>query len=886
MNAALETVLAKFPDAKQQPDGQYKARCPAHEDKTASLLIGTGNNGGAVLVCFAGCANADIVKAAGLKLLDLMPPKDAATADKWEEVPGSRVFDCAYDYTSDAGEVLYQSVRFRVKLQNTATGEIQSGKTFSQRRTAKTGEPNKFGFVSKMAGVDLVLYRLPDVLKAAQENKAVFVVEGEKDAENLFATGLVATTNVGGAGKWKAEYSQTLRGVNVVILPDNDAPGKKHAATVAAALDGVAASVRVLELPGLPEKGDVSDWLAAGGTADALRELARAAPLWKKQTPTINAGTGSKAEPGAGEPFHATDTGNGKRLAKRHGRDLRFCAEWGRWLVWNGRIFEPDPAALLVMVRAKETALSIYGEAANENGADDVAQARRKELSIHARRTEAADRLNAMITLARSEPGVPVRVKELDANRWLLCCDNGTIDLQTGTLRAHLQADLITKKAGCAFLPDAPAPRWEAFLQTVLPDADVRAFFQRAVGYALTGDVSEQCLFFLYGSGSNGKSTALRALLDAMGDYALQAAPDLLISKEKSGSGPNNDVADLQGARLVATVEVEDGQRMAEGLVKQITGGDKIKARFMRQDYFEFEPSHKIFLAANHQPTIRGQDYAIWRRIKVLPFTVQIADDAKDPTLPDKLREELPGILAWAVRGCLEWRKSGLCAPKAVNDATEAYRGDMDVLRNFIEDCCVLRPSLTVTAAALSKAYSDWCEANGEKPLGPKNFNARLKEHKNLKNDRVPPSWGRGWVGIALRSDREPSSDFALNADTSDTSDTKNHISRLGENLTKQIPEIVSEVSEVSENTSQSLPTETAAISTLLAFVRNEYKGTGADIQAVAGRVAWIEKNCVTAYWSGPKSGRLAVGVDYWQAVSPFPLPADSDGGEPGDYAE
>ncbi len=451
--------------------------------------------------------------------------------------------------------------------------------------------------------------------------------------------------------------------------------------------------------------------------------------------------------PEATEPtqgFKRTDVGNGQRLAARHGADLRFCHAWQKWLVWDGQRWQKDDTGEIDR-RAKDTAHQIYQEAA-----DCLDTARQADLAKHAVRSQAHARLQAMIALAASELPIPARAGEWDQRAWLLACENGSVDLKTGQIQKSQRKDMGTRRAGTHYDPDAAAPRWETFLETVLPDAALRDFFQRATGYALTGDVSAQCLFFLYGSGSNGKSTALRAIMDTMGDYALQAAPDLLIAREGSG-GPNNDVAELQGTRLVATIEVEDGKRMAEGLVKQITGGDRIKARFMRQDFFEFEPTHKIFLAANHKPAIRGQDVAIWRRIKVIPFEVQIADADKDPHLSEKLHDERPGILAWAVRGCLEWQKQGLAEPAAVKEATAAYQAGEDVLGDFLAECCLLRPSLKVTAGALYTTYVKWADANSERCLSKKTFGARLQEGRHVfAAINIGPKHARGWEGIGL----------------------------------------------------------------------------------------------------------------------------------------
>jgi putative DNA primase/helicase len=275
-------------------------------------------------------------------------------------------------------------------------------------------------------------------------------------------------------------------------------------------------------------------------------------------------------------------------------------------------------------------------------------------------------------------------------------------------------------------------------------------FLQKAIGYSLTGNTQEQCFFILYGTGANGKSTLLDTLLALLGSYAKQAAPDVLLSK--SIDRHPTELADLMGARLVTAIETGEGRRLAENLVKQMTGGDRIKARFMRQDFFEFSPTFKLFLATNHKPQIRGTDYAIWRRIRLIPFTVTIPEEERDPTLPEKLRVELPGILAWAVRGCLAWQHEGLKPPAEVAHATEAYRTEMDVLAAFLADCCVVHRNARVKASELYHIYTQWCEDNGEHVENQRSFGMRLSERGFERCKVKGLGWWRG-IGIAVQED-------------------------------------------------------------------------------------------------------------------------------------
>jgi putative DNA primase/helicase len=449
------------------------------------------------------------------------------------------------------------------------------------------------------------------------------------------------------------------------------------------------------------------------------------------------------------ERFNLTDLGNADRFVVQHGYDVRYCYPWRTWLVWTGARWERDDSGKVHRL-AKETVRSIYQEAA-----DAESESHRKELAKHATGSEAEARIRAMLELAKSE--IPASPDELDADPWVLNCKNGTIDLVgSGELMAHRREDLITKIAPTEYDPDAEAPTWDALLQRVLPNAEIRAFFKRLCGYALTGSTAEHVLPILYGTGANGKSTVMGALLDTLGDYAAQAAPDLLIAKRNSHP---TELADLFGKRLVAAIEVEDGRRLAESLVKQLTGGDRVKARKMRQDFWEFEPTHKVFMAVNHKPTVRGTDTAIWRRIRLIPFTETIPPKEQDKKLPEKLRKERAGILRWAVEGCLEWQREGLQAPDEVRKATRDYRAEMDVIAAFIDEECVVAEHATATAKALYAAYKTWCEDNGEKPESQRSFGGRLRE-RGYESGRITTGARKGaieWYGIALAGSPEGS---------------------------------------------------------------------------------------------------------------------------------
>ncbi len=436
-----------------------------------------------------------------------------------------------------------------------------------------------------------------------------------------------------------------------------------------------------------------------------------------------------------------TDVGNARRYFDAHGSDLRYCWPWGKWFVYDGKRWAVDRAGE-VQHRAKGVAVGIFQEAADfgRAGLHELSQ----KLNKHAIRSQSATSIENMVKLAKDE--APVLPDQLDREPWRLNVKNGTLDLKTGELQEHRREHLITKLAPVAYDPSAKAPVWEATLERVMPDPEVRAYFKRLVGYALTGDVSEHVLPVLYGTGANGKSTVLNTLLAALGDYGMQAPPDLLIAKRDAHP---TELADLHGQRFVASIEVEDGRRFAESLVKQLTGGDRIKARRMRENFWEFDPTHKIIMAVNHKPVIRGTDLGIWRRIHLVPFTETILPEEQDKQLPEKLRAELAGILAWAVQGCMEWQREGLRPPAAVLAATDEYRQEMDTLAAFISERCVKGPNLNVQAKPLYDAYKDWCEENGERYENNNTFSRQLTErgYEREKGKHVR------YFGLALRPD-------------------------------------------------------------------------------------------------------------------------------------
>lgn len=493
----------------------------------------------------------------------------------------------------------------------------------------------------------------------------------------------------------------------------------------------------------LPARAFIRNCVADAKQRAKDETKAKRAQKAKKDPPAADLGGGSN-----------TDLGNARRLVAQHGADLRFVYAWDKWLVWDGARWLIDETGEIER-RAKATVASIYKEAAKCS--DD---SERKAIARHALLSESKAAIANMIALARSELGIPIRHTALDANPWLLNVQNGTIDLRTGDLKPHDRADLITKLAPVDFDRDAVAPTWITFLDRIFAkDGDLIDFVQRAAGLSLTAITAEHKLFFAYGGGNNGKSTFFETMAAVMGDYWQKAPTEMIMTRQQAGIP--NDVARLLGARMVICAEIEDGQRMAESKVKDLTGGDTLSARFMRAEWFDFKPTHKLWLYGNHKPIIVGTDNGIWRRINLIPFVVTIPPEEINTQLPAILRGEASGVLAWAVRGCLQWQAEGLNPPDAVKAATTEYRNESDTIGAFLLECTVTDKRARVQAGALYKAYLAWADQAGERTISQTRFGRSIVERGFIRTDgRIRVYEGLGLIGAEEDEDRHETRAF------------------------------------------------------------------------------------------------------------------------------
>jgi len=470
-------------------------------------------------------------------------------------------------------------------------------------------------------------------------------------------------------------------------------------------------------------------------------------PLLAREVETIVRSV-STYSPGRHE-FPLTDTGNAERLVDTYGGEIRFCEPEKSWYVWNGVVWVKDDRQRIH--RLAKQVIRAIGESAGCEPDEQRQQAHRK----HAKASEASARRKAMVDLAQSENGVAVSPDDFDPDPWLLTVTNGVLDLRSGELLPHRPDLLCTKASKASYEPTAQCPTWLAFLNRIFAGNEALiGYLQRAVGYSLTGATNEQCFFLLHGAGRNGKSTFVGALRGLVGDYSQQASFATFMAREKNAGAASPDLAKLRGSRVVVASESSDGKAFDEAVIKSLTGGEEVSCRFLHANEFSYLPQFKLWLSTNHRPEIKGADEGIWRRVHLVPFNVTIGEGEVDKDLPAKLERELPGILAWAVRGCLEWQhEGGLVPPDEVREATAAYREEMDTIGAFLADYTVKEEGARVTSKVLNEAYNRWCAANAAQPISQAAFGRLLTARGFPAAVNIGRERSRGRAGLRMKTD-------------------------------------------------------------------------------------------------------------------------------------
>jgi putative DNA primase/helicase len=706
------------------------ARCPAHDDKNPSLAVGEGQEL-ILLHCHAGCAVEEVVQALGLEMRDLYHDSGNGANGR-----GEFEIEATFDYETVP---LSQVVRL-------------AGKRFVQRHRCPTGRDgwswDLGGRTCACPRIQPVLFQLSATLKAAEAGGVIWVCEGERDADRLSALQLTATTNPGGAGKWRKAYSEALAGAHIIIIPDNDKLGREQAQKAARAVYGTAASIKIVELLGVPPKGDVSDFL--DGNHDhvrALLELAKAAPEWKPLSRGDN--KSEDVSSARQDDYELEDSGNAKRLVKKHGDDLRFLPGWDKWIVWNEarRLWVLDYQDVQIRERGKDVGHSLKQESDKAFQRKDGELA--KKLFGFAVQSLNAGKIGSMVNLARGIEGIPLNYERLDANPWVLGVQNGVLDLRTAQLRADdAKALLLTKQCPVAFDPAATCPRWERAMEEWFPDGEVREFVQWVAGAALVGEQRDHVLIIHWGEGANGKGTFIRALRRVLGPYTVVI--HLALIEQTRQTVHDTERAHLFRARLAVAAETERRIRLREASVKNLTGGDPIHARHCYEDPWEFEPSHSLWIQTNHLPEISGRDHGIWRRIKVVKWVTRFDGKSADPNLDEKLAGETPGILNWLLTGCLAWQKEGrLLEPQAVINETIKYRESQDVLAKFATDVGLeFQEGLAIAGQSLRELFAEWKAQEGVR-VWNKDLSDWLTEHGVQQvTRRIDRRDRRFWKGV------------------------------------------------------------------------------------------------------------------------------------------
>ncbi|MDB5310249.1 MAG: phage/plasmid primase, family [Gemmataceae bacterium] len=741
--APIDVVLSRLAGVTSSGDSgrQWTARCPAHEDARRSLGVGVTRDGIVLLKCYAGCPTPAVVTALKLEMRNLFPGHKekpppvgisvlALAFDK--RLPVEFLRECGLTdatfgrtrrvlipYRDEAGQVLFNRVRFALR--------------------AKEGSRQPKGMKLQAYGRE----RLPGYRQAG---RVLILVEGESDAWTLWYHGYPAL-GVPGADAVKGVTASDLEGFDTIYVwqdgktKPGDVSGEHFVGRMAARIAGLrpGATVRVLSAAEAKDPNEIQQKLGNGFKVrfDAILAAATAPPA--PPSPSL---------PGAGSPdwnvIALTDMGNARRLVARHGKDLRYCQPEDRWYAWDGGRWRPDET-LEIDRRAKSTVAAIYAEAKAAGS-----QAEKEAISRWAVVSQSARLLTAMVKLARSEGPIPITPEQLDADPWVLNCPNGVLDLKTGTLRSHRREDHLTKLCPVAYDPAATCPEWERFLSRVFSqapadpadtgDLELIGYVRRLFGYCLTGDVSTQIVPILWGSGANGKSTLLKVIRDVMGkDYSTKAPRGLFMARRHEQHSA--ELLTLRGTRLMVATETGQDGRLNEELIKDLTGGEDIQARGMRENFGRpFDPTCKIMLCTNHQPRIPEGGDGTWRRLTLLPFRTRFWDpDRDDPgpehlkqdkTLAARLRPEYPGVLAWLVRGCLEWQQTGLRAPPTVREQTQAYREDEDWGARFLTECCVVSSIAGDTFLKdVYARYVEWTEQNGGRPVSNRKLKAALVAH-------------------------------------------------------------------------------------------------------------------------------------------------------------
>ncbi|MEU5160445.1 phage/plasmid primase, P4 family [Streptomyces sp. NPDC020875] len=752
-------LLARFGDVTAHQDGGYSARCPGHQDSRPSLRIWRGEDDKVRMTCRAGCDTADVISAVRLSwsdLFDATGPGNVVPAGRAELVLvrliaglTAYVDRCSLalgDYSAEWSARARQYLADRFGLDVETAAELGLGVDQGDQAEGFTHVSRQYrahprltvpllgfdGVPRGLQGRDLggecsarwlslvnpkgLRWSPYGVLRGGGGYGVTVVTEGPSDGLTVVACGydvvFVRGASFANSPALITELAEGLRGQLVVIAGDNDTAGNGFSARLAEGLTDHGVTALVLDIP--HQGDDVTDWRArdpAAFPAELHRAVKAARPV--RDTAEREAADRSVelADRTGAESVTRTegteaadilarlvgtlgesDAMNAHALVAWCSGRIRYAAGLG-FYTWDGRIWVRSDNRVRQEIHRMGAALVLAGQ------------------TQPARGFTMTSRIDALMTELRSVPSVIIGATDFDNRPDLLTFRNGTVDLRTGRLRPHDQADLLTYGLDIDYRPDAVCPRWESFLAEVFPGMpEMPAYIQRLVGYGITGHVSEQSFGVLWGKGANGKSVLVETVTAVF--RAIARTTPFATFEESKSSGIPNDIAALRGARLVMASEGESGKAMSESILKRVTGKDMISARFLHREFFEFRPSFLLLLATNHKPKFKSQDEGLWRRVKLIPFKRWFAPHERDPDLDRKLLAEAEGIAAWAVTGAVEWHRKGLQDPQVITAASTEYRQTSDPLAGFLPGVLAWADDAeSMSGNDAFNSYLEWCEA-------------------------------------------------------------------------------------------------------------------------------------------------------------------------------
>lgn len=778
IDLVIGAIQARGLEAEDKGGGEWLCQCPAHNDRSPSLKVTEGRDGTVLMKCWSQkCPTDRIVMALGLELKDLFPPKPKKEKPKSDSKKVATYIYCDLNQVKKHATVRMEPKSFpqyRILPNNDQVWSYEAGwyepkgKSWIRQKHIKNGkdDPPSASAMWFDAFTETYLFRVHLVVAAAEKGEVIWLCEGEKDSLNVGKQKdpdtkkyVNSTCQPMGAGHWKPDYTNWLKGAKVKQILDRDEAGYKHGLLVAEAL-AEAGIEHDLYLPAAGK--DASDHLDAGLSLDELvltsvgqveelllsvQQQQRKDELGAKffgtgQGPVApDEGSGGDGEPPKkkrkkenkdwdwGYAWETNDLANAKRFIAEHGLDLRYCANFGRWLSWNGSFWCVDETKGSPLMPKWETTLS--GMKAQLLEIDD--KDKRDMWGAWVKGSMAHPAFVKAMSFAQILPGVAVTPEDLDQEDDLIPVSNGVLDLRKGVLIGPAREQLFTKGVTIPYDPTADCPTWIEHLDRATGgDEELLSVLHKICGYLLTGRTSEQKLFFLYGEGQTGKSTTIRVLDRILGEFSKTIRKRYLMAGLPQGDEATV-FASLKGARMVVAVEVQPNDKFEEGVIKMATGEDKITGRLMRENPFDYIPRFKLILTGNYRPRIEGQDHGIWRRFAMVPFDKQIKTVSDG--FEKKIFSELPGILNWMAYGARRWYEEGgigTCA--AIDGATKEYREEQDVLRQFFADTCVFEEGARITSSRLFEIYKDWAKEGLIKPWSSTLFGREM----NMREKHFP----------------------------------------------------------------------------------------------------------------------------------------------------